>query len=192
MISRIKTVVFFLSLLPSAWLIFKFFTSGLGANPVERIIHITGDWALNFLVITLLISPLREITGLTWLPNLRKMLGLFSFFYACLHLFAYAGLDNLFSFNSIFLDIKKHKRIIVGFITFLFLALLAITSTDRIKQKLGIHWKTVHRLTYLAAIGVVIHYLLLVKIDIRLPLIYAVIFGILFIYRTIKWILGKA
>ncbi|MCE5194277.1 MAG: sulfoxide reductase heme-binding subunit YedZ [Nitrospiraceae bacterium] len=191
MLSKIKPFVFFLSLLPFAWLVFNFFISGLGANPIEKIIHITGDWTLNFLVITLLISPLREITGLPWLPNLRKMLGLFSFFYACLHFLAYAGLDQLFSFDSIFFDIQKHKRIIVGFITFLFLAFLAITSNDRIKQKLGMRWKIFHKLIYLAAIGGIIHYLLLVKRDIRIPLIYAGIFTILFVYRIIKQLMKK-
>lgn len=179
-----KPAVFISSLLPLFWLMWKALTDGLGANPVEKAIHRTGDWTLNFLMITLSITPLRNITGWAWLSRFRRMTGLFAFFYASLHFLTYAGFDHLFSFESIIKDAVKHKRIFVGFGTFIILLTLALTSPDKMVKRIGAkRWQAIHRLTYLAAIGGVIHYLWLVKIDIRLPLVYAAILAVLLGYR---------
>jgi sulfoxide reductase heme-binding subunit YedZ len=175
-----KPAFFISSLLPLFWLIWKVLTDGLGANPVEKAIHRTGDWTLNFLMITLSLTPLRNITGWAWLSRLRRMTGLFAFLYASLHFLTYAGFDYLFSLESIIKDAVKHKRIFVGFGTFIILLTLALTSPDKMVRRIGAkRWRAIHRLTYLAAIGGVIHYLWLVKIDIRLPLVYAGILALL-------------
>ena len=180
----IKPAVFISSLLPLFWLIWKALTDGLGANPVEKAIHRTGDWTLNCLMITLSLTPLRNITGWAWLSRLRRMTGLFAFLYASLHFLTYAGFDHLFSLESIIKDAVKHKRIFVGFGTFIILLTLALTSPNKMVTRIGAkRWQAIHRLTYLAAIGGVIHYLWLVKIDIRLPLVYAGILSMLLGYR---------
>ena len=179
-----KPAVFISSLLPLFWLIWKVLTDGLGANPVEKAIHRTGDWTLNFLMITLSLTPLRNITGWAWLSRFRRMTGLFAFLYASLHFLTYAGFDHLFSLESIIKDAVKHKRIFVGFGTFIILLTLALTSPNKMVRLIGAkRWQAIHRLTYLAAIGGVIHYLWLVKIDIRLPLVYAGILSMLLGYR---------
>ena len=179
-----KPAFFISSLLPLFWLIWKALIDGLGANPVEKAIHRTGDWTLNFLMITLSITPLRNITGWAWLSRFRRMTGLFAFFYASLHFLTYAGFDHLLSLESIIKDAVKHKRIFVGFGTFIILLTLALTSPNKMVKRIGAkRWQAIHRLTYLAAIGGVIHYLWLVKIDIRLPLVYAGILSMLLGYR---------
>ncbi|NCO84382.1 MAG: sulfoxide reductase heme-binding subunit YedZ [Nitrospirae bacterium CG_4_10_14_3_um_filter_44_29] len=176
----IKPAVFISSLLPLFYLIWKALTDGLGANPVEKTMHRTGDWTLNFLLITLSLTPLRNITGWSWLSRFRRMTGLFAFLYASLHFLTYAGFDQLFALESIIKDAVKHKRIFVGFGTFIILLTLALTSSNKIVKRIGAkRWQAIHRLTYLAAIGGVIHYLWLVKIDIRLPLVYAGVLALL-------------
>ncbi len=182
----LKPAVFIISLFPLLWLILQAFTAGLGANPVEKLLHHMGDWALNFLMITLAISPIKEITGLTWLLRLRRMTGLFSFFYASLHLLTYVAIDQYFAWNAIIEDIMKHKRIIIGLASYTLLILLAITSTNHMIQRIGFsRWRSLHRLTYVSATGGVIHYLWLVKKDMRTPLIYAAILVLLFGIRAV-------
>lgn len=188
----VKTAIFIISLIPLAWLILQAFTTGLGANPVEKVIHRTGDWALNFLMITLSITPLRHLFGWTWLTRLRRMMGLFSFFYASLHFITYLGIEQALSWKAIVDDVTKHKRIIVGFVSFILLIPLAITSTNRMIKRLGIkRWQSLHRLVYLAAVGGVTHYLWLVKRDMRTPLIYAGVLVVLLGYRVVAgWFRG--
>src|SRR3989338_7112712 len=170
----IRPVVFIASLLPLAWLIWQSLTIGLGANPVEKIQRYTGDWTLNFIFITLAISPLQRITGIVRLKEMRRMVGLYAFFYACLHFINYISIDQAFEWDAIIKDVAGHKRIVFGFISFIILSVLAATSANRIFQKLGAgYWNALHQLIYIAAIGSVVHFLLLVKIDIRWPLIYA-------------------
>ncbi len=191
--SFIKPVVFIVSLLPLSWLIWQAVTDNLGANPVEKILHRTGDWALNFLLITLAVTPLRRIFGWAWLAKLRRMLGLFVFFYAALHFTTYIGIDKLFSWEEIVEDAAKHKRIIVGFASFLSLIPLAVTSSDRMIRRAGMkRWQRLHRLTYLAALGGVVHYLWLVKKDMQRPLIYAGIFAVLTGYRLVVWLVDSS
>src|SRR3990167_7435039 len=133
----IRPVVFIASLLPLAWLIWQSLTIGLGANPVEKIQRYTGDWTLDFIFITLAISPLQSITGIVWLKEIRRMVGLYAFFYASLHFINYISIDQAFEWDAIIKDVAGHKRIIFGFISFIILSVLASTSANCIFQKLG-------------------------------------------------------
>jgi len=191
-IKLLKPVVFIISLFPLLWLAVQAVTSGFGANPIERMLHHMGDWALNFLMITIAISPLQRLTGLTWPMRLRRMTGLFSFFYATLHVFTYVALDQFFAWGAILEDVIKHKRIIIGFVSYVLLVPLTVTSTNRMVQRIGFkRWQALHRLVYLSAIGGVIHFLWLVKVDIRKPLIYAGILAVLLGFRIVSKLLKK-
>jgi sulfoxide reductase heme-binding subunit YedZ len=198
MVRFLKVVVFLACLAPLAWLLWKFFGPtpsdmstwgvGLGANPIEKITHATGDWTLRFLLITLAITPLRKLLRLPALIKFRRMFGLFAFFYACLHFTTYIWLDKSFNLHEMLLDIAKRKFITVGFAAFLLLIPLAVTSTTGWIRRLGgKRWQALHRLIYISAIAGVIHYLWLVKADIRKPLIYGAILAVLLLYRIVAW-----
>lgn len=158
----------------------------LGANPIQKITFATGTWTLRFLVITLAITPLRKITSLSWLIKFRRMLGLFAFFYACLHFTTYIWLDQFFSWSSIVKDVAKRPFITAGFTAFVLMIPLAITSTRGMIRRLGgKRWQRLHRLVYFSAVAGVIHYYWQVKSDIRLPLLYGGIVAILLGYRAV-------
>jgi len=159
------------------------FLNNLGANPVEFIERHFGKWALIFLCLTLSMTPLRRITHMNQWILYRRMLGLFTFFYATVHLLCYIGLDYHFAWIDIKNDIIKHRYVLVGFLGWLLLLPLAITSSDKMMRKLKFNWKRLHRLIYLIAILGVLHFLWLVKKDITEPLIYAFIIFILFLLR---------
>ncbi|MFV1996607.1 MAG: sulfite oxidase heme-binding subunit YedZ [Acidiferrobacterales bacterium] len=181
----LKATTFLLALVPVTLLILDAAGGNLGANPVEAITYRTGDWVLNFLLITLAITPLRKITGWHWLLRFRRMLGLYVFFYVLLHFTTYIWLDRFFVFDEIGKDIAKRPYITVGFASFLLLIPLAITSTNAMVRRLGAkHWQRLHKLIYVIAIGGVLHYLWLVKSDIVVPLTYALILSLLFILRV--------
>ena len=199
MIRFLKIAVFLACLMPLAWLLWKFFGStptdmstwgvGLGANPIEKITHATGDWTLRFLLITLAITPLRKLLGVPALIKFRRMLGLFAFFYACLHFTTYIWLDKFFNLHDMLADIAKRKFITVGFAAFLLLIPLALTSTAASIRFLGgKRWQALHRLIYVSATAGVIHYLWLVKKDTRKPLMYGAILAVLLLYRIVVWI----
>jgi len=191
-IKFLKGGIFVASLLPLAWLAGQFLFGDLGANPIQKALHCTGDWALNFLLITLTITPLRRLTGWEWLSKLRRMMGLFAFCYAFLHFMIYIGLDQFFSWDAMVKDFVVHPRLIVGLLSFILLIPPTITSSTRMIVRLGIkRWQWVHRPIYLAAIGGVIHYFWLVKRDIQRPLIYAAILGILLAYRVVMWVVNR-
>jgi methionine sulfoxide reductase heme-binding subunit len=178
--------------MPGSELVFLAFTLGLGANPIEKVIHTTGDWALNFLLLTLTITPLCSLTGWSWPAKLRKMSGLFSFLYAGLHFITYVVLDQGLSWTAISDDVIKHKRIAVGFASLLLLAPPAVTSTSRMKRLLKYErWKNLQSTVYAAAVGGAVHYIWLVKRDMRRPLAYAVVLFILFGYRVMAYLLKK-
>lgn len=180
-----KPLLFLLGLVPLAIILFDTFTDRLGANPVEALSHRTGEWALKFLVLVLLVTPLRKVFGWSRLVPLRRMLGLYAFFYACLHVFVYLVLDRSMLLSEIITDIGKRPYITVGFAVFLMLLPLAITSTNGMIRRLGgRRWKRLHRLVYPAAIGAVLHFLWLVKSDLREPLVYAVLVIALLLYRV--------
>ena len=177
---RLKPWVFAACLMPLGLLVWHGATGGLTANPIEYITHRTGDWTLRFLLITLAITPLRRVSGWNSLAQLRRMMGLFAFFYAVLHFSTFLVLDFFFAFDLIVADIVERRFITAGFTGFVLLIPLALTSTHRMTRRLGgKRWRRLHRLAYAAAVAGVVHYLWLVKIDIGPPLIYAGILAVL-------------
>ncbi len=178
-----KALLWLLCLTPLARLIFLGLTGGLGANPIEFITRSTGTWTLVGLLATLSVTPLRRMTGLNWLVRFRRLLGLFAFFYACLHFTTYIWLDQFFDPAGIARDILKRPFITVGFTAFILLVPLAATSSQRMMKKLGSDWQRLHRLIYLIAGLGVVHYWWLVKKDITQPLIYACVLVVLLAVR---------
>ncbi len=158
----------------------------LGPDPVARILHALGKTALNLLLITLAVTPVRQLTGLTHLLRLRRMLGLFAFTYALLHFLAYLGLDQQLNFAGVLKDIAKRPYITIGFAALVLLVPLAVTSTNRMMRRLGRRWTQLHRLIYLIAILGVWHYYWQVKRDVREPLLYAGMLAVLLIYRLVR------
>lgn len=191
-IFKVKALVFALCLVPLARLFWLGFQDDLSANPVEFVERSTGFWALFILLATLALTPIKLLTGRVWQIQLRRMLGLFMFFYACLHIITYVWLDFAFDWGDITKDIAKHPRILVGFAAFVLVVPLAATSTNGMVKRLREHWKTLHRLVYLVAILAVVHFWWLVKKDIREPLLYALILiallGIRIYYKKSKLI----
>ncbi|MBB5191876.1 sulfoxide reductase heme-binding subunit YedZ [Silvimonas terrae] len=182
-IKRLKTVVFILCLIPlarTAWLAVS------AVNPIEFITHQTGTWTLIFLLLTLSITPLRQITGRNELIRFRRMLGLYAFFYVCLHFLTWLVLDHFFDFQAIIKDIIKRPFITVGFLAFVLLIPLAVTSTDKMMRRLKRNWGRLHKLIYLIAILGVLHYWWLVKRDITQPLIFAVLLAVLLGWRLVR------
>lgn len=169
----IKPAVFVAALLPVLWAVWQGMSGDLGANPIETITHRTGDWTLRFLLLTLTVTPLRRWTGWNWLQRLRRMLGLYAFFYAVLHLTTYLWLDKFFLWGEIAADILERPFITVGFASFLILVPLAATSTKGMMRRLSRRWGQLHRGVYAAVILGVLHFWWLVKADIREPAIYA-------------------
>ncbi len=175
-----KPVVFLLALAPALLLGLDFATDDLGANPIEEITHRTGRWGLRFLLIALAVTPLRIVTGWSQLVLLRRMLGLFAFFYVLLHFSTYIVLDQFFYLAGIVEDVAKRPYITVGFTSFLLLIPLAITSTNGwVKRLGGKRWTKLHKLAYVAATGGILHYLWLVKADSRDPVVYGTILLVL-------------
>ena len=182
----IKAPVFALCLCPVFLLGWRALHHGLGANPIEYITHFTGDWTLQFLVITLAITPLRKLLGLPDLIRFRRMSGLFAFFYGSLHFLTYIWLDKFFDLSEIWKDIFKRPFITAGFLAFVLMIPLAITSTAGWIRRLGgARWQMVHRLVYVSAVAGVIHYYWLVKSDVRLPVAYGTAVGALLLYRIV-------
>jgi len=185
----IKAFVFLLALIPLSKLGLGAYLDALGANPIEKITRTTGYWTLTFLLITLAATPLRRITGWLWLIRLRRMLGLFAFFYGCLHFLTYLVLDQFFDWDGILKDIIKRPYITVGFPAFLLMIPLAISSTDAMIRRIGgKHWRLLHRLVYLCAAGGVVHYWWLVKKDLTNPITFAVLLGLLLGIRVLYWL----
>ncbi len=154
----IKRSLFMLALLPLVSVVWMGFQDRLGANPVEYITRASGDWTLYFLCLTLTITPLRQLTGQAWLLKLRRMLGLYCFFYACLHFTTFIWFDHFFDLAEMWTDVKKRPFITMGFTAFVLLWPLALTSTQAMMRRLGRHWQTLHRLVYLVAVLAILHF----------------------------------
>ena len=183
-----KRAVFALSLSPLLLFGWRGLHQGLGANPIEFITHSTGDWTLRFLLFTLSITPLRKLLDQPALIRFRRMLGLFAFFYGTLHLMTYVWLDKFFDVADMVKDVGKRPFVTAGFTGFALMAPLAITSTAALIRRLGgQRWQQLHRLVYVCAVAGVVHYYWLVKSDVRLPLLYAGILSLLFLYRFGTW-----
>jgi sulfoxide reductase heme-binding subunit YedZ len=188
----VKAGTFAVCLIPLALLIWRGFAGRLGANPIEFITRSTGWWTLALLLVTLTVTPLRRLTNLNWLLRLRRMLGLFAFFYATLHFTTYIWLDQFFDPAAILKDIAKRPFITVGFAAFVLLIPLAATSTNAMVKRLGAkRWQLLHRLVYLIGVLGVVHFWWLVKKDIREPVLFGVLLAILLGARVL-WRARKA
>ena len=182
----LKAVAFIACLYPLARLGWFAYAHKLGANPIEFIIRSFGTWALTFLLITLSVTPLRRLTGWNGLIKLRRMLGLYVFFYAVLHFTTYIWVDQFFDWHEIYKDILKRPFITMGFACFLALLPLALTSSNNMVKRLGSkRWQQLHRLVYGIGVGAVVHYWWLVKKDITQPAIYAAVLAVLLGYRLV-------
>ena len=182
-----KAVLFALCLAPFGLLLWRGTHDGLGANPIEFITHATGDWTMRFLVITLAITPVRKVWGWPQLVRFRRMLGLFAFFYGCLHFMTYVWLDKFFDLSAMLKDVAKRPFITAGFTAFVLLIPLALTSTAGWIRRLGgRRWQALHRLIYISGAAAVVHYYWLVKSDIRLPVFYASMVVMLLLWRVIN------
>jgi methionine sulfoxide reductase heme-binding subunit len=182
----LKVAVFALCLVPLVRLAWLGTHHGLGANPIEYITHSTGWWTLSFLLITLSVTPLRRLTGWNWLLRLRRTLGLFAFFYVSLHFVTYIWLDQFFDWGGMLKDIAKRPFITVGFTAFVLLIPLAATSTNAMVRRLGAkRWQRLHRAVYIIASLGVLHFWWLVKKDIREPLVFGTLLGLLFLARLV-------
>ena len=178
-INLVKVAIWLLALIPLVRLVWLGFNDDLGANPVEFVERSTGLWALIILLLTLSITPSRLLTRQVWVIQLRRLTGLFMFFYACLHITTYVWLDFGFIWADILKDITKHPRILVGFGAFMLAIPLAATSNSYMIKRLKTNWKKLHQLVYLLAILAVVHFLWLVKKDVTEPLYYAVALALL-------------
>ena len=185
-LNRIKVCVWVLCLIPFVRLLAGAITGQLGTNPIELITRSTGTWTLVFLCCTLAVSPVRQITGWAWLAKLRRLLGLFTYFYVCLHLTTWIWFDQWFDLSDMIRDVIKRPFITVGMAAFLLLTPLALSSNKAAMKRLGRRWAVLHRLVYVIAVLAVVHYWWMVKKDLTQPIIYAVVVGALLGWRLWK------
>jgi sulfoxide reductase heme-binding subunit YedZ len=192
-VRALKAVVFVACLAPVFVLTWKGFHDRLGANPIDVITRSTGKWTLTFLLITLSVTPVRKLSGLAWLIKFRRMLGLFAFFYGSLHLTTYVWLDKFFNVHEMLHDIAKRRFITAGMTAFALMLPLALTSTAGWIRRLGgKRWQKLHRLIYFSAAAGVVHFIWLVKADLRRPLTYGAILSVLLAYRLVTWLVARA
>lgn len=188
-LALVKALVWIACLAPLLLLVARGFGlagSSLGANPVEEVLHTLGKTALNLMLITLAVTPTRIVTGLNWLLRLRRLLGLFCFFYALLHLAAYAVLDQRLDLGLLLVDVTQRPYITVGFLAILLMLPLAVTSTSRMQRRLGRQWVRLHRLIYPAAVLAVLHYWWQMKLDVSEPLLYVIVLALLLGHRAAR------
>ena len=179
-----KLLVFINALVPLALMLWDVYHQRVGANPVEFVTRTTGMLTLVFLLITLAVSPLRQITSLNWLVKFRRVLGLFAFFYGFLHLVTYIWFDRFFNFKSVPGDVVSRPFIALGMLAFFLMAPLAVTSTNKMLKRLGgKRWNKLHKLIYVAGVAGVLHFWLLVKSDTRLPLTFGFVLLLLLAHR---------
>jgi sulfoxide reductase heme-binding subunit YedZ len=189
----LKGITFLVCLGPLTVLVWKATHGLLGANPVDVITRSTGRWTLTFLLITLSITPLRKLARMPWLIRFRRMLGLYAFFYGTLHLMTYVWLDKFFDVHAMLHDIAKRRFITAGMTAWALMLPLALTSTTSSIRRLGgKRWQKLHRLIYFSAAAGVVHFIWLVKADLKRPLTYGAIFAALLAYRFANSILSRA
>lgn len=181
----LKLLVFIACLLPALWVSFHALSGTLGVNPIESLHHTFGDWTLRFLLLTLMITPMRLIPGFHWVTNLRRMLGIYAFFYASLHLNVYLMLDQQFDWTEIWGDITKRPYIMLGISAYLLMLPLVVTSNRAMRTWLGSYWKRLHQLIYLITMLGILHFYSLVKADTAEPTLYLVFFIVLIILRIV-------
>jgi sulfoxide reductase heme-binding subunit YedZ len=191
-VRALKVPAFLACLGPACVLTWKGFHDSLGANPIDVITRSTGKATLTFLLITLSVTPVRKLSGLAWLIRFRRMLGLFAFFYGSLHLMTYIWLDKFFDVHAMLHDIAKRRFITAGMTAWALMLPLAITSTTGwIRRMGGKRWQKLHRLIYFSAAAGVVHFIWLVKADLRRPLTYGAILAVLLAYRLIAWLVAR-
>ncbi len=184
MIRFCKSSVFILSLVPISLLLYQFYIDDLGANPFEVLTRQSGEWTLRFLLITLSLTPLKMLILKSWPLKFRRMLGVYTFFYASIHLLTYVWFDQFFDWSEIWVDIVKRPFITIGVLSWFILLILTVTSTKGMKKRLGRYWKKLHQLVYLIGTLVLLHYFMLVKADYWWPLLYSLIFIVLMAFRV--------
>ena len=187
-----KLLVFTLCLAPTLVLIWDSVTGGLSVNPIEDITHRTGDWALRFVLLTLAVTPFRWLSGWNEVIRYRRMLGLFTFWYASLHFSTYIVFDHFFDIRSIADDVIERKYVTAGFLGFVLMLPLAVTSTQGWIRRLGKRWSVLHRLIYVTAVAGVVHFLWLVKLETSEPLVYAAVLSGLLLVRVVRRKLMRA
>ena len=182
----VDLLIFAASLVPLLLVVADALRGRLGANPIEAILNRFGYWTLVFVLLALVPTPLQRLSGWTWLAPHRRMIGLFAFFYACLHVGTYVGVDQFFDWRAIVADVVKRKFITIGMLAYALLVPLALTSTDGSVRRLGYaRWKRLHRLVYAAAVCGVVHFVWRVKADLREPLLFAAALAVLLAVRLI-------
>lgn len=182
----LKIVIFILCLLPTGWLVYQLLNEQLGANPIEVVIRQLGEWGLQLLLITLCMTPVRDLIQQSWPIQIRRMLGLFSFFYVCMHFVSYLWFEQFFDWSEIGYDIIKRPFITVGMLAVTGLIPLAVTSTRGMQRRLGKQWRRLHWLIYPISIFAVVHFFWLVKADLLKPMIYSLCLAALLLYRVLK------
>ncbi len=187
-LARLRAAIWIACLLPLARLVWLGTTGGLGANPIEFVTRSTGTWTLVILLATLCVTPLRQLTGWTELVRVRRLLGLFAFFYACVHFSIWIGVDQFFDWPAMLKDILKRPFITVGFAGLLLLVPLAVTSTDAMRRRLKRNWARLHMLVYAVPVLGVLHYWWLVKKGVQTPFPYTVAVAVLLGWRLLVWI----
>ena len=187
----LKPLVFLLALVPVGYLGYRTYINDLGVNPAETLQLETGEWALKFLIITLAVTPVRRLTRWNRVIQFRRMLGLFAFFYACLHFLTYIVLDKYFAFGEMMADVVKRPFITAGFVAFVAMVPLAITSTKGWIRRLGRRWQVLHRLIYVSGVAAAVHFVWKVKVAIGEPVYYAVAIALLLGFRVV-WQLKSA
>jgi len=188
----VKWIVFLAGLAPALWLAWQTWNSNLTANPLEYITHFTGDWTIRLIVVTLAVTPLRKLLRLPDLIRFRRMIGLYAFFYGCLHFLTWLWLDKLFDIQEMLKDVAKRRFITAGMAALLSMLPLALTSTTGWIRRLGgKRWQRLHRLVYFTGVAAVVHYYWLVKSDIRLPLLYGALVALALGYRVVASLLAR-
>lgn len=182
----IKPLIFLVALIPFAVLVYRIVMNDLGPDPVQELSLETGEWALRFLLLTLALTPLRQLTRQIEFVRNRRMIGLFSFFYACLHFFVWLYFLLEFQWGDIFVEIVERPYVTIGFASFVILLVLAITSPQVMVRKLGRNWKRLHKLVYVAGILAVVHLLWILRLDIGAAVFYGAILAVLLAYRVVK------
>lgn len=188
----LKVFVWLLCLAPLGLLVWKAFSEQLGANPVDVITRSTGKWTLVFLLVTLGVTPVRRLLHVPWVIRFRRMLGLYAFFYGTLHLMTFVWLDKFFDVHAMLHDIAKRRFITAGMTGWALMLPLALTSTSGwIRRMGGKRWQKLHRLIYFSALAGVVHFVWLVKADLRRPIAYGTVLGVLLAYRVAVWLAGR-
>ena len=190
MVRLVKPSIFFMALIPFIWLLLKVFQNDLGPDPAQALSIETGEWALRFLLLTLTITPFRQIFRVAEIARLRRMIGLFAFFYASIHFLSWMAFILAFRWLAIAEELVERPYITVGFLAYVILFLLGVTSTNSMVRRLGKNWKRLHKFVYAASILAIVHLLWILRTDVTEAVIYGVLLAILLgyrIYRKLKF-----